>query len=61
MPNKTDEISLVLCKGSNGNRLRVTLESFLRFNAEIDYALDELVVRWSDFITVDSQKWSVRR
>ena len=54
MSNKTDEFALVLCKGSNGKRLTVQLDSFLLFNSDMDRELENLVDRWSDFITFKS-------
>ena len=54
MSNKVEDLALVLCKGSNSNRITVSLESFLLFNAEIDRELDYLVDRWSDFMTPKS-------
>ena len=48
-----ESLMLVLCKGF-GNRLAVDLESFLEFNAEIDFGLNALEQRWADFSTRES-------
>ncbi len=50
MTNETNEtLMLVLCRGLSGSRLTVPLDTFLQFNASIDYELESLVDRWSDF------------
>jgi hypothetical protein len=47
---------LVLCKGATGSRVAVELESFLKFNAQMDYELQYLVDRWSDYMTPNSRR-----
>jgi hypothetical protein len=60
----TDEhkqaLLLVLCRGADGHRVAVELESFLRFNARMDQDLQQLVDRWSDYITPHSRRRSQR-
>ncbi len=55
-----DSLRLVLCHGVAGNRISVELESFLRFNADMDYALGHMVDRWSDYMTPSSLRTSRR-
>lgn len=54
----TDEgqqlLRLVLCRNSTGGRVSVDLESYLVFNSDIDHGLQQLVDRWSDFMTPDA-------
>ena len=51
----TDEtkhrLLLVLSKGAAGSRIAVELESFLKFNAQMDHDLAHLVERWRDYAT----------
>jgi hypothetical protein len=47
---------LVLCKGANGSRVAVQLDSFLEFNARMDHDLKNLVDRWADYQTSDSRR-----
>ena len=55
MAHETSEsLLLVLAKGAGGSRVAVDLESFLKFNSEIDHDLDALTDRWSDFATPSS-------
>ena len=54
MTNEIDDLSLVLSKDSHGNRIKVSLESFLMFNSDLDHDLLALVDRWSDYMTVES-------
>ena len=51
-----NSLLLVLCKGADGSRVAVQLESFLSFNAEMDYELQALVDQWADFMTPSSQR-----
>lgn len=55
MAEKINEpMMLVLHRGSDGRRVTVSLDSFLRFNSEMDYDLEMLVNRWADYMTAAS-------
>jgi hypothetical protein len=57
MTDKTNEtLVLVLVRASDGHRIAVSMESFLRFNSEIDEGLEELVLRWADYMTAVSAR-----
>jgi hypothetical protein len=49
-------MQLVLSRGVSGSRLTVDLQSFLRFNADMDHDLDRLIKRWSDYATPASRR-----
>lgn len=53
--NTHSPLMLVLQRHSPGGRLAVDLQSFLRFNAEIDSRLQDLESRWASFSTQASR------
>jgi hypothetical protein len=59
-PESHAPLVLVLSRRSAGGRLAVDLQSFLRFNAQMDQQLELLVKRWSDFSTPASRQLAAR-
>jgi len=47
---------IVLSQPSDGGRIAVDLEAYLRFDLSVQQGLDQMVARWSHFVTPHSTR-----